>query len=195
MGFIGLIFAFIFYYILCCFTNIYFDLFLAAGIAWFGIKNGKIRSLYLTKYLVIAIIGSLIGFGLSFPFGALLLNSVSKAMVLGNGLGILPNIIGVTVVILTTLGFAWLSTGKVKKATPVDAIRNGQTGERFKKKSKLKLSKGRTDSTVFMACNDVLSSPKKYITVASVFALCAAFVLVDELVADVIEGIIDIFLD
>ena len=54
----------------------------------------------------------------------------------------------------------------------------GQTGERFKKKSKLKLSKGRTDSTVFMACNDVLSSPKKYITVASVFALCAAFVLV-----------------
>lgn len=35
MGFIGLIFAFIFYYILCCFTNIYFDLFLAAGIAWF----------------------------------------------------------------------------------------------------------------------------------------------------------------
>ena len=143
-----------------------------------GIKNGKIRSLYLTKYLFIAIIGSLIGFGLSFPFGTLLLNSVSKAMVLGNGLGILPNVIGVAVVILTTLGFAWLSTGKVKKATPVDAIRNGQTGERFKKKSKLKLSKGRTDSTVFMACNDVLSSPKKYITVASVFALCAAFVLV-----------------
>ena len=143
-----------------------------------GIKNSKIRSLYLTKYLAIAVIGSLIGFGLSFPFGALLLKSVSKAMVLGNGLGILPNIIGILAVVLSTLGFAYLSTGKVKKATPVDAIRNGQTGERFKKKSKLKLSKSRTNSIFFMATNDVLSSPKKYITVASVFALCAAFVLV-----------------
>ena len=66
----------------------------------------------------------------------------------------------------------------MKKATPVDAIRKGQTGERFKKKSKLKLSKSKTNSVTFMAVNDVLSNKKKYFTVASVFALCTAFVLV-----------------
>ena len=143
-----------------------------------GIKDIKIKSLYLTKYLVIAVLGSLIGFALSFPFASLLLKSVTNTMVLGNGLGILPNIIGSLLVILLILGFAYLATGVVKKATPVDAIRKGQTGERFKKKSKLKLSKNKTSSVTFMAVNDVLSNKKKYITVASVFALCAAFVLV-----------------
>ena len=143
-----------------------------------GIKNSKIKSLYLVKYLAIAIVGSILGFILSFPFSKLLLSSVSKSMMLGNGLGILPNILGSLTVILLILGFAYLSTGVVKKATPVDAIRNGQTGERFKKKSKLKLSRSKTNSITFMACNDVLSNKKKYLTIASVFALCTAFVLV-----------------
>ena len=143
-----------------------------------GIRDIKIKSLYLTKYLVMAVLGSLIGFGLSFPFASLLLKSVTNTMVLGNGLGMLPNILGSLAVILLILGFAYLATGIVKKATPVDAIRKGQTGERFKKKSKLKLSKSKVNSVTFMAVNDVLSNKKKYITVASVFALCTAFVLV-----------------
>ena len=143
-----------------------------------GIKNSKIKSLYLVKYLAIAIVGSLVGFVLSFPFSKLLLNSVTKTMMLGNGLGILPNVIGSLVVVLLILGFAYLAAGVVRKATPVDAIRNGQTGERFKKKSKLRLSRSKTNSVTFMACNDVLSNKKKYITIASVFALCTAFVLV-----------------
>ena len=143
-----------------------------------GIRDIKIKSLYLVKYLVIAVLGSLIGFGLSFPFANLLLSNVTKTMVLGSGLGILPNVLGSLLVILLILGFAYLATGVVKKATPVDAIRKGQTGERFKKKSKLKLSKSKTNSVTFMAVNDVISNKKKYITVASVFALCTAFVLV-----------------
>ena len=143
-----------------------------------GIRDFKIKSLYLTKYLVMAVLGSLIGFGLSFPFASLLLKSVTNTMVLGSGLGVLPNVLGAAIVILLILGFAYLATGVVKKATPVDAIRKGQTGERFKKKSKLKLSKSKTNSVTFMAVNDVISNKKKYITVASVFALCTAFVLV-----------------
>ena len=143
-----------------------------------GIRDIKIKSLYLVKYLVIAVLGSLIGFAASFPFSKLLLNSVTKMMVLGNGLGVIPNIIGSILVVLLILGFAYLATGVVKKATPVDAIRKGQTGERFNKKSNLKLSKSRINSITFMACNDVLSNKKKYIAVASVFALCTAFVLV-----------------
>ena len=160
-----------------------------------GIRDIKIKSLYLTKYLVIAILGSLLGFILSFPFTNLLLDSVTKTMVLGNGLGVLPNIVGSLLVVLSILGFAYLATGVVKKATPVDAIRRGQTGERFKKKSKLKLSKSRTNSVTFMACNDVLSNKKKYIAVASVFALCTAFVLVMTNTVNTMkgDGLIDSF--
>ena len=143
-----------------------------------GIRNAKIRSLYVVKYLVIALVGSLVGFALSFPFGALLLKSVTEAMVLGSTLGIWPNILGSSAVIISILGFAYLATGVVKKATPIDAIRNGQTGERFKKKAKLKLANSKTNNAIFMATNDVLSSKKKYLTIASIFALCTAFVLV-----------------
>ena len=160
-----------------------------------GIKNFKIRSLFLSKYLSIAIIGSLVGFALSFPFGSLLLASVTESMMLGSTLGFIPNIIGVVIVIISILGFAYLSTSTVKKATPVDAIRNGQTGERFNRKSPLKLSKSKTNSTFFMAINDVFSNKKKHITIASIFALCAAFVLVltNTVTTMKSDGLIDTF--
>lgn len=143
-----------------------------------GVSNAKIRFLYVLKYLCIAIVGTLIGFGLSFPFGGLLLNSVSETMVMGNSIKTLVNILGSLIVLLTITGFAYLITGKVKKVTPVDAIRSGQKGERFKKKSALKLSRSKTNAPIFMAANDVLSSPKRYITITAIFALCTSFVMI-----------------
>ncbi len=143
-----------------------------------GIGNFKIRCLYLIKYLMIALAGALIGFALSFPFGGLLIKSVSDNMVLGNAMGILPNVLGFVIVVVSILFFAYISTGKVKKATPVDAIRSGQTGERYKKKSTLRLSAGKSKVPVFMAANDILSSPKRYTTIMIAFAVCTLFVLV-----------------
>ena len=101
-----------------------------------GIKNFKIRSLYVTKYFFMALVGGSAGLVLSIPFGNMLLASVSEKMVLGNDSGILLNIIGALAVMCLMVGAAYLCTGKVKKSTPVDAIRNGQTGERYKKKSR-----------------------------------------------------------
>lgn len=143
-----------------------------------GIGNFKIRSLYLTKYLIIALMGALVGLVLSFPFGKLLIKSVSENMVLGNTLGVIPNIVGAVLVVIAIVGFAYIATGKVKKATPVDAIRSGQTGERFKKKTAIKLSRSKANAPSFMAINDILSSPKRYTTIMVAFALCTLFVLV-----------------
>ena len=89
-----------------------------------GIGNLKIRSLYLGKYFLLAVVGSAVGLIASFPFGNMLIKSVSENMVLGNNFGIVPNIAGSGLVVLTILVFAYISTGKVKKATPIDAIRN-----------------------------------------------------------------------
>lgn len=143
-----------------------------------GISNFKIRSLYLGKYLMMAIAGGVIGLVASFPFGNLLIKSVSDNMVLGNNLGIIPNIVGAIIVIITIMLFAYISTGKVKTATPIDAIRNGQTGERYAKKSRLKLKSSKANAPSFMALNDVLSSPKRYLTIIIGFALCTLFVLI-----------------
>ena len=56
-----------------------------------GIGNIKIRCLYITKYLVLAVIGALLGFLGSIPLGKMMLKQVSSNMVMENENGILVN--------------------------------------------------------------------------------------------------------
>ena len=142
-----------------------------------GLSNGKIRSLYIIKYLMLAIAGAICGFLASIPFGELLLDSVNKKMMLGNDNAILVNALGAVLVVCIIVFFAYLCTGKVKKSTPVDAIRNGQTGERYKNKTVLRIQKFPAGNAFFMALNDILSSPKRYLTIMISFSLCTLFVL------------------
>ena len=142
-----------------------------------GLSNRKIRSLYIVKYLLMSVLGAAVGFFASIPFGKLLLNSVSKKMVLGNDNALMINLLGSVLVVCLILLFAYLCTGKVKKATPVDAIRSGQTGERYKNKTALRIQKCPTGNALFMAMNDVLSSPKRFLSIIISFGLCTLFVL------------------
>lgn len=142
-----------------------------------GIKNHKIRGLYIVKYLMMSVIGGIIGFFASIPFGNMLIMSVSENMVLGNDAGFLINIISTVGTVIIILLFAYGCTSKVKKLTPIDAIRSGQTGERFGKKSFLRIGKTSLKPSVYMALNDVLSAPKRFMTIIISFFLCTLFVL------------------
>ena len=142
-----------------------------------GITNTKIRSLYLVKYLALAILGAIIGFVASIPFEKMLIKSVSENMVLGSSGGIYINVIGVAIVILIIIFFAYACTRKVKKSTPVDAIRSGQTGERYKKKSVYRIGKSHVSTKLYMAINDVISSPRRFLAIMISFFLCSVFTL------------------
>lgn len=141
-----------------------------------GIRNIRIRSLYLTKYFAMSMVGGLVGFVAGIPFGNLLIEAVSKKMVLSNDYGIILNIVGSIVVVFVMVGFAFLCTGKVKKSTPVDAIRNGATGERYGKKGKYSLKKSHASNAFYMAVNDIVSAPKRFLTIILSFFLCSIFV-------------------
>ncbi|MBR3645718.1 MAG: ABC transporter permease, partial [Lachnospiraceae bacterium] len=141
-----------------------------------GIRNSRIRNIYIIKYFVIALIGGIIGFVLGIPLGNVLIASVSEKMVLGNDSGIAINMTGSTIVVLVMIGFVYMCTGKIKKVTPVDAIRNGQTGERYKKKRRHSIQKSHFGNAFYMAINDVLSSPKRYVTIILAFFICSIFV-------------------
>lgn len=143
-----------------------------------GLSNGKVRSLYIVKYLLMSVVGAIVGFFASIPFGKLLLDSVSKKMMLGNDNALFINFLGSVLVVCVIVLFAYLCTGKVKKATPVDAIRSGQTGERYKNKTVLRIQKCPTGNALFMALNDVLSSPKRFLSIIISFGLCTLFVLI-----------------
>lgn len=142
-----------------------------------GFKDTPIRKLYIVKYAFISIISVSIGLLLSIPFGNIVMQSLSNKMYLGNDLGIILNIIGSIIVCIVVIGFAYFCTKRIKKLTPIDAIRSGTTGERYKKKNKLKLSKSRSKTAIFMAANDVLSSPKKYFNIFISTTICISFML------------------
>ena len=99
-----------------------------------GIGNFKIRGLYLVKYMGLSLIGAAIGLVLGFPFGKMLMSVSSPSIIIGNQSPVLVNILCAVLVIAVILLFCYGCTGRVKKLTPIDAIRNGQTGERFRKK-------------------------------------------------------------
>ncbi|MBD5143533.1 MAG: ABC transporter permease [Ruminococcus sp.] len=143
-----------------------------------GIRNNSVRGLYLVKYLGIAVIGAVIGYIASIPFGNMMLDSVSKNMVLGNGNSVLTGILCSIAVVGIILMFCWSCTAKIKKMSPVDAVRSGQTGERFHKKSLVHLSKSKLKTTGFLSLNDVLSSPKQYSIITAVFTFCMLLVMI-----------------
>ena len=129
-----------------------------------GISDKGIRKLYVVKYMLISIVGAMIGFGLSIPFSDALIKSAMKNMVIENGgSNILIQLVICIVVAAVVILFAYLSTSKIKKLTPMDAIRSGNNGERFKRKGLIKLHSSRKETTTFMAFNDVFSELKKYL--------------------------------
>lgn len=144
-----------------------------------GIHNTKIRFLYLIKYLLISVTGFIIGFFLGIPFGNMLTNSVSKNIVIQSEKGYILNFVTSVLVALFVILFSFKCTGKIKRFTPMDAIRSGEIGERFGRKSIVSLTKSRQRPCLFMAVNDISSSIKRYIVMIITFSL--SFLLISVL--------------
>lgn len=70
-----------------------------------GIRNFKIRGLYLVKYMGLSVIGAAIGLALSFPFGEMLMSVSSQTIIIGNQSPILVNILCAVLVIAVILLF------------------------------------------------------------------------------------------
>lgn len=137
-----------------------------------GIDNGSIRSLYIVKYLAIAVVGTLIGYFSSVPLGDMMMKTVSGNMVLSSESGTLMGLLSSAAVVIIILLFCYSCTRRVNKLSPIDAVRNGPTGERFRKRSLLRLGRSKLPSTAFLSVNDVLSSPKQFSIITVVFTLC-----------------------
>ena len=137
-----------------------------------GISSGKIRRLYLAKYLAMAVIGAFVGYLCSIPLSNVMLESMSETMVFDASSNVSLGLISTGAVILLIMLFCWLCTGKVRKLSPIDAVRSGQTGERFGKKSIMHLGHSRLPASGFMALNDVLSAPRQFVIMTLVFTLC-----------------------
>jgi putative ABC transport system permease protein len=124
------------------------------------------------------VIGATVGLLLSFPFAKMLMNVSAQTIIVGNQSKVLINILCAIIVIAVILLFCYGCTSRVNKMTPIDAIRNGQTGERFRKKSLMSLSKSKLSTAPFLAINDIVSSPRRYSIISLTFFLCLSLMLI-----------------
>ncbi len=141
-----------------------------------GIRNVKIRGIYLVKYLVLSLVGAVIGLSGGIPFGNMLLKSVSTAIVMENSSGYIINLMCALLVIAVIMLFCFMCTRKIKKFTPIDAIRNGSNGERYKRKNIVALNKSKARPSLFMAVNDILCNAKRYVIMMITFII--GFILI-----------------
>jgi putative ABC transport system permease protein len=144
-----------------------------------GIKKNKIRFLYIVKYLAISVIGSTIGLFLSIPFGNMFLNEISKNFIITTSTSMFfVNFICSVLIVGIILLFCYTSTRKVNKFTPVDAIRNGSNGERYKAKGIIRLSKVKMSAVPFMAVNDILSGLRRFTVLLITFIIGVILIIV-----------------
>ena len=137
-----------------------------------GIPEPNIRGIYIVKYLMIAIVGTGIGFFAGIPFGKMLLAQVSKNMVMKAGENAwLLSMACALLVLLVVVLFCYRCTKKLRKFSPIDAIREGSNGERFTKKGLLKLEKWHGRPVSFMAVNDILSGFRSFIILLLIFTI------------------------
>ena len=128
-----------------------------------GLTNSSIRMLYTSKYMIISIVGAVIGAIASIPFGELMIEKAMMNIAVSSEGNSVLNVLFSIMVAMVIIFFAYFSTRQIKKMSPMDAIRTGHTGERFRKKSLLKLHGTSKGANMFMALNDILCELKKYI--------------------------------
>lgn len=143
-----------------------------------GIRNRKIRGLYLAKYAALSVIGAVTGLAFSFPFGEMLMRLSSKSIIINNQNAAFANVLCAVLMVAAIMLFCYGCTGKVGKMSPIDAVRNGQTGERFRKKSIMSLGRSKFPATPFLALNDIVSSPKRFGIITFAFFLCLSLLLI-----------------
>ncbi|MCR5210259.1 MAG: ABC transporter permease [Lachnospiraceae bacterium] len=158
-----------------------------------GLKNTSIRSLNVIKYAAMAVCGSFIGFIASIPLARKLIESVEGKMVVENIAGIRPNLTGALIVTVLIAGYAWHCTGKIKRFTPLDAIRYGSAGERFSGKKGKRIPGHRIRTANYLALNDILSYPRRYLSILISFFMCTLIVLILDNAESTFKS--DVFMD
>lgn len=144
-----------------------------------GIPDGGIKSIYLVKYLAVSVIGALLGFFLSFPFGDALLRRTIVNIVAGHATqNIWIHIVCAVAVVLVVIFFCYGSTNRLKKFSVMEAIRNGSNGERYRAKSRISLhDRTRMKPYFYMACNDITGNMKRFLLLGVIFFIGTQLIL------------------
>ncbi len=143
-----------------------------------GIGNHRIRGLYIVKYTAIAIMGGVVGFFGSIPFSEMMLVKLSKNIMISSKAGYGLNMVCAIFVVVVVIGFCYFCTRRIRQFSPIAAIRNGENGERYRRKGLIYLNRVGMRPIPFMALNDIISDFRRYISLLVIFILGLLLLLV-----------------
>lgn len=143
-----------------------------------GLRNYDIKKLYLIKYLVIVVLGTLTGTLLSIPVGNAMIESVNNNLIMDTkDLNLWIYVLCAICIIVLVLSFCYLCTRKLNKVSAITAIHGGYTGERFDGGKGLQLSRfSSLPIPVYLGLNDIMSHMTRYIVLIITF--CVSFILI-----------------
>lgn len=136
-----------------------------------GIRVNDIRKLYIIKYFMIALTGGVIGFAASIPFGKVMLKQAMENIVMTEQGNLWINLVCSILVVMLVMVRSFRATGRIRKMKPLEAIRNGSTGERFKGRGLFTMEKLRVKPVVFLAVNDISSKWKQFLILFFTFTV------------------------
>lgn len=143
-----------------------------------GLTDRRIGNLYLVKYFAMAVLGAVLGFALSIPFGNLLLKTLSSSMVIANRDPFGINLICTVIILLLVLLFCRRCVRMLQRFSPADAVRSGNIGESSGGKHHFSLGKSRMRPGLYLPLNDIFSGVKQYLVMGLAFTVCLLLVLV-----------------
>ena len=148
-----------------------------------GLHVSDIKKIYLTKYVAIAAVGSLLGYGLSFIFRDALLANIRLYMGESENasLALLLGIASVALVFLTISIYVNGLLGRFRKISPAEAVRFGISQEKSGGGKHLHLSKNKLLGTnVFLGIKDTFARKSLYLTMLAVLVLAVFIIIVPQ---------------
>ncbi|QQZ59727.1 FtsX-like permease family protein [Paenibacillus sonchi] len=145
-----------------------------------GLRNSVIKRLYLMKYLGLSLAGGAVGWGFSIPLSELMSRRISQYVIVpGGSAAVVVSVFSTIAIVAITLLFCTLCMRKINKASAIDAIRQGHTGERFKASRKIHLHRSKLlPPALFLALSDVLNRMKSYSALILTFVLSTAIIII-----------------
>jgi putative ABC transport system permease protein len=148
-----------------------------------GLRVTDIKKIYLSKYAVIAAVGCVLGFLLSFVFREKLLENIRLFMgeSENNSIAFLFGLISVLLVFLTIIFYVNGVLKRFRKISPAEAIRFGVSQEKNKVGRHFYLSNNRLlNTSIFLGIKDVLGRKKLYATTFAVLVILVFIIIVPQ---------------
>jgi putative ABC transport system permease protein len=96
-----------------------------------------------------------------------------------NSLGMILAVLSAFLVVALSILFCFICTRKINKVSVIDAIRQGNTGERFSRSRKIRLSRMRMTKTAdFLSLSDLLNGFRKFAVLTITFIIGTLLVIV-----------------